>query len=41
VLTQVDPAHAEIWKDASSIVAGVKLFLGMADPKEDYKDSVA
>ncbi len=40
-LLRFDPAHAEIWKDASSIVAGVKLFLGMGDPKEDYKDSVA
>lgn len=40
-LLRFDPADAEIWKDASSIVAGVKLFLGMGDPKEDYKDSVA
>jgi general stress protein 26 len=40
-LLRFDPANAEIWKDASSIVAGVKLFLGMGDPKEDYKDSVA
>ncbi|WP_027154421.1 pyridoxamine 5'-phosphate oxidase family protein [Mesorhizobium sp. WSM2561] len=40
-LLRFDPADAEIWKDASSMVAGVKLFLGMGDPKEDYKDSVA
>ncbi|WP_287252704.1 pyridoxamine 5'-phosphate oxidase family protein [Mesorhizobium sp.] len=40
-LLRFDPADAEIWKDASSIVAGVKLFLGMGDPKADYRDSVA
>ncbi|WP_313522544.1 pyridoxamine 5'-phosphate oxidase family protein [Shinella sp.] len=40
-LLRFEPADAEIWKDASSIVAGLKLFLGMGDPKEDYKDSVA
>ncbi len=40
-LLRFDPTNAEIWKDASSIVAGVKLFLGMGDPKKDYKDSVA
>lgn len=40
-LLRFDPAEAEIWKDASSVVAGVKMFLGMGDPKEEYKDSVA
>lgn len=40
-LLRFDPAEAEVWKDASSIVAGVKMFLGLGDPKEDYKDSVA
>lgn len=40
-LLRFDPADAEIWKDASSIVAGVKMFLGLGDPKEDYKDSAA
>ncbi|MEO9338573.1 pyridoxamine 5'-phosphate oxidase family protein [Mesorhizobium sp. SB112] len=40
-LLRFEPAEAEIWKDASSVVAGVKMFLGMGDPKEDYKDSVA
>lgn len=40
-LLRFDPGHAEIWKDASSMVAGVKLFLGMGDPKEDYRDKVA
>ncbi|CAM5490901.1 hypothetical protein MAUB1S_08222 [Mycolicibacterium aubagnense] len=40
-LLSFEPGEAEIWKDASSLVAGVKLFLGMGDPKDDYKDSVA
>jgi general stress protein 26 len=40
-LLRFDATDAEIWKDASSIVAGVKMFLGMGDPKEEYKDSVA
>ncbi|MGO4641698.1 pyridoxamine 5'-phosphate oxidase family protein [Mesorhizobium sp. 2RAF45] len=40
-LLRFDPGEAEIWKDASSIVAGAKMFLGLGDPKEDYKDSVA
>lgn len=40
-LLRFEPGQAEIWKDASSFVAGIKLFLGMGDPKEDYKESVA
>lgn len=40
-LLRFDPGEAEIWKDASSLMAGVKMFLGLGDPKEDYKDSVA
>ena len=40
-LLRFDPGSAEVWKDASSLVAGVKMFLGMGDPKEDYKDDVA
>ena len=32
--------RAEIWLDASSLVAGIKMLLG-ADPKKDYKDKVA
>ena len=39
-LLRLDPEHAEIWLDASSLVAGVKMLFG-ADPKEDYKDKVA
>lgn len=40
-LLRFDPGSAEVWKDASSLVAGIKMFLGMGDPKEDYKDDVA
>lgn len=39
-LIRLDPEKAEIWIDASSIVAGMKMLLGI-DPKEDYKDKVA
>ncbi len=39
-LLRLDPERAEIWLDASSIVAGIKLLFG-ADPKESYKDNVA
>lgn len=40
-LLRFDPTDAEIWKDASSVVAGLKIFLGLGDPKHDYKDDVA
>lgn len=40
VLLRLDPDHAEIWKDGSSLWAGVKMLFG-ADPKVDYKDNVA
>jgi general stress protein 26 len=39
-LLRLDPERAEIWADASSVVAGVKLLLGV-DPKKSYKDKVA
>ncbi len=39
-LIRLDPENAEIWIDASSMVAGIKMLLGI-DPKEDYKDKVA
>lgn len=39
-LIRLDPQEAQIWVDASSIVAGVKMLLGI-DPKQDYKDKVA
>jgi general stress protein 26 len=39
-LLRLDAEQAEIWEDASSLVAGIKMLLG-ADPKEEYKDKVA
>jgi general stress protein 26 len=39
-LLRFDPAEAQIWLDASSLVAGLKLMLGAGDPKEDYADNV-
>jgi general stress protein 26 len=39
-LLRLDPDKAEIWLDASSVIAGIRLLLG-ADPKEEYKDKVA
>ncbi len=39
-LLRLDAERAEIWIDASSLVAGIKLLLG-ADPKRDYRDKVA
>ena len=40
-LLRLDAERAEIWLDASSVVAGIKMLLGAGDPKEDYKDNVA
>ncbi|MDB5713224.1 MAG: ral stress protein [Sphingomonadales bacterium] len=39
-LIRLDADNAEIWIDASSIVAGIKTFVGI-DPKKDAKDNVA
>lgn len=39
-LLRFDVERAEIWVDASSLVAGIKMLLG-ADPKKDYRDKVA
>lgn len=38
-LLRLDAEHAEIWLNGSSIVAGVKLLLGI-DPKKSYRDKV-
>jgi general stress protein 26 len=38
-LLRFDAEQAEIWLDASSLLAGLKMLLG-ADPKQDYKDKV-
>jgi len=39
VLLRFDAEHAEVWIDASSLLAGIKLLLGV-DPKQEYKDKV-
>src|SRR4029450_6228446 len=39
-LLRFDAERAEIWLDASSVMAGIKMMLG-ADPKQNYKDKVA
>jgi general stress protein 26 len=39
-LLRLDAERAEIWLDASSLLAGIKLLLG-ADPKAEYKENVA
>jgi general stress protein 26 len=39
-LLRLDPERAQIWEDASSLVSGVKLLLGV-DPKKDYQEKVA
>jgi len=39
-LLRFDPQHAEIWLNASSLLSGVKILLGV-DPKKDYQDNVA
>ena len=38
-LLRLDPEHAEVWLNGSSLVAGVKMLFG-ADPKRDYQDKV-
>ena len=39
-LLRLDAEQAEIWLNGSSLVAGVKMLLGI-DPKKDYQDNVA
>ena len=39
-LLRFEPERAEIWEDEWSLVAGIKLLLGV-DPKKDYQEKVA
>lgn len=39
-LLRLDADNAEIWENATSVFAGLKLLLG-ADPKKEYRDKVA
>ncbi|MBX3538558.1 MAG: pyridoxamine 5'-phosphate oxidase family protein [Chelatococcus sp.] len=40
VLLRFDPGQAEIWENASNLLAGIKAMLGV-DPQADYQDKVA
>ena len=40
ILIRLDTESAQIWIDASSTVAGIKMLLGI-DPKKDYANKVA
>ncbi len=40
VLLRFDPSSAEIWRDGSTLLSGLKLLMG-GDPKTDAKDDVA
>jgi len=39
-LLRLDPDDAQIWENGSSIMAGIKLMMGI-DPKKSYRDKVA
>lgn len=39
-LLRFDLDEGEIWKDGSSLIAGIKMMFG-SDPKQDYKSNVA
>ncbi|MDX6081084.1 pyridoxamine 5'-phosphate oxidase family protein [Xanthomonas campestris pv. incanae] len=39
-LLRLDADHAQIWLNGSSLLAGIKVLLGV-DPKKDYQDKVA
>lgn len=39
-LLRFDTEEAEVWIDASSMIAGIKMLIGI-DPKKDYMDKVA
>lgn len=39
-LLRLDPDEGQVWADASSMLAGIKMLFG-ADPKKEYKDQVA
>ncbi|MBC7941916.1 MAG: pyridoxamine 5'-phosphate oxidase family protein [Chitinophagaceae bacterium] len=40
LLMRLNPSEGQIWLDGSSVMAGIKMILGI-DPKDDYKDKVA
>ncbi len=40
LLLRLDPDSAQIWRDGSNLLAGVKMLIGV-DPKTDYRSDVA
>lgn len=40
LLMRLDAGEGHVWLDGSSLIAGIKMMLGV-DPKEHYKDKVA
>ena len=40
MLLRLDAERAQIWENATTLFAGIKLLFG-ADPKEEYKKKVA
>ena len=41
LLMRMNPSQGQIWLDGSSLIAGIKMLLGVSDPKKDYADKVA
>lgn len=39
-LLRLDPTGGEVWENENSLLAGIRILLGM-DPKQSYKDKVA
>jgi len=41
LLMRMNPKEGQIWLDGSSLIAGIKMMLGVSDPRRDYADKVA
>lgn len=41
LLMRMNPGQGQIWIDGSSLIAGIKMLMGVSDPKKDYADKVA
>ncbi len=41
LLMRMNPEEGQIWLDGSSLIAGIKMLLGVSDPKQDYANKVA
>jgi len=40
-LIRFDADHAEVWEDSSSVLSGIKVALGLSDPKADAQNKKA